>query len=90
MRMYSLLDVKTRVFGPVVLARTDDEIKRQLYTAAGDASEGNMLYTHPQDFNLMFLGFFDQDRGVVTPEVPAVLVENVGNLVPSRPSRQEA
>lgn len=83
MRVYSLQDVATRAFGSLMVIETEEAAKRAIADAALSEKSG-MLWAHPEHFNLYFLGFFDTDRGVLTVENPAVLVANVGSLLPDK------
>lgn len=72
MLVYSLLDVKAREYGPLVLAANDEMLFRSLRD--GVPGSGSVLEKYPEDFQVMYLGVFDQDTGQLVPEsIPQLL-----------------
>lgn len=82
MRIYSLLDLKVREYGALVLGSTDEAIKRAVRD--GIPGSNSTISKYPGDFNLMYLGEFDDETGVIVPVAVPLLVENVGVLIPSK------
>lgn len=79
MRIYSLLDLKVKEYGQLVLMPNDEAVKRALR----DMRNGGQttLQKYPEDFNLMVLGEFDPETGLLVPlEVPQ-LVDNVKTII---------
>lgn len=82
MRVYSLHDVKSRTYGALMIIDTEEAAMRAVAHASSGAQSG-MLHSHPQDFNLMFVGLFDIDTGkLIGSDVP-ILVANVASLLPT-------
>lgn len=72
MRMYSLLDVKLKEFGPIVLANNDFSLVRAMRD--GIPGSNSTVDKHPEDFQVMYLGDFDMDTGKVSPvDIPELL-----------------
>lgn len=73
--VYSLLDVKARQYGALVLATSDSHVLRSLKEAVpGSAS---VMERYPEDFHLMFVGYFDMETGVLEPTEAPILVTTV-------------
>lgn len=74
----SVYDKGAQVFGRPVFVRTEAEALRSFETQVRDANTdgSNPLFTHPQDFALYQLGWFDDESGKFeNRDVPARLVE---------------
>lgn len=78
MNIYSLFDRKVKEYGQLVVATTDDAIRRAVHE--GIPSSGTVIAKYPQDFDLMFLGSVDPETGVLTGQVPR-LIANVADLL---------
>jgi len=88
MNIYSLLDVKLKEYGPLVLANNDASVRRAL--CDGIPGSGGTVAKYPEDFNLMLLGHFDVETGQIVPEVVPLLVDNVGVILPPRVGAPDA
>lgn len=88
MNVYSLLDVKLREYGPLVLANNDASVRRAL--CDGIPGSGGTVAKYPEDFNLMLLGTFDVETGMMVPEVVPLLVDNVAVILPPRQEGADA
>lgn len=73
-KFYSLYDVKVSTFGNPFCAQSDGAAVRMVIDAASDPN--TMLYKHPADFILYFLGTFDEDTG----EVAGSKLNNLGTV----------
>lgn len=82
MNLYSLFDRKQREFGQIISGSNDEAVKRELRSAQKRSEAGNM-HLYPEDFDLMYLGRYIVETGVIEPQVPAKLVVNVGEYVAS-------
>lgn len=62
-KMYSVYDVKSGVYGPLMLCITDGEALR----AAADTvnASGNVISSHPEDFRLDYIGDFNMCTGQI-------------------------
>lgn len=79
MKIYSLLDLKVKEYGQLVLMANDESVKRALRDMAASGGQST-LQKYPEDFNLMCLGEFDPETGrLVAFEVPS-LVDNVKTI----------
>lgn len=81
MRVYSLLDRKLREYGGLVQANNGDACKRALVD--GIKGSNSLVEKHPEDFDLMEVGSFDSETGVLAGTVSGVpmFVDNVGTLL---------
>lgn len=81
MRVYSLLDRKLREYGGLVQANNGDAVKRALVD--GLKGSNSLVEKHPEDFDLMEVGEFDTDTGLLSGTSSGVpmLIENVGALI---------
>lgn len=79
MRMYSLFDRKMREYGAIVLGSNDESIVRALREMLG--SSASTMAKYPGDFDLMCLGVFDPETGVIGAEIPRLVVnvEDISN-----------
>lgn len=64
MLMYSVFDRKLQEYGNVVLARNDEHIRRNLID--GVKGSKSVMELHPEDFDLVCLGTFDELKGEVS------------------------
>lgn len=83
MRVYSLFDRKVMEYMSLVLGTTDEAVMRALAESFGTPS-ASTVFKYPQDFDLMRLGDFDPETGVITPEMPPRLVVNVSDILVSK------
>lgn len=79
MEIYSLFDRKLREFGPLLLSNNGESIKRALRD--GIPGSGSLIDKHPEDFDVMLLGAFDADSGVIVPEQVPHLLDNVAAII---------
>lgn len=72
MRLYSLLDKKAATFGSIMMAPTDGMMCR---TIEEMTQEGHTVRRYPEDFDLYYVGDFDDQSGRVgEPEAPGFIV----------------
>lgn len=81
MRVYSVLDLKVKEYGPLILGNSDAAMARA--ARDGVPGSGSVIAKHPEDFNLMYLGEFDVDTGMLVPVDVPILVENFATLIPA-------
>lgn len=80
MRVYSLFDRKAKEYMALVVGTNDELVIRGLQESFS-TPQANTVFKYPQDFDLMRLGEFDPETGVISPEVPARLVVNVAEIL---------
>lgn len=61
LRVYSIRDSKGEIFAPPFLKKTHGEAERDFTTLTRD--EKSMVYKYPEDFDLWYLGTFDDNSG---------------------------
>lgn len=79
MQIYSLLDRKLKEYGQLVLARNDEGIRRSVVD--GIRGSKSVVELHPEDFDVMHVGEFDVDAGVLTSTRVPRLVANVKDVL---------
>lgn len=77
-RVYSLLDRKLREFGPLVLAKNDETIRRSVVD--GIRGSKSVQEAHAGDFDLFCVGEFEEENGMLTHR-PPVIVANVAEIL---------
>lgn len=60
-QVYALYDSKAKIYHPPVMFNTEGEAERSFRTTA-NSSESN-VGQYPEDFDLFFLGTYNQDTG---------------------------
>jgi hypothetical protein len=88
-QLYSLLDRKIREFGPVLGERNEETLTRMLRDAVVVEDAQTMLQKYPEDFDLYYLGEYDNELGMIHPTTPR-LVYNVGEQFVYGTQRKEA
>lgn len=79
MKIYSLFDRKVREFLALVVCPNDESCVRALRESlVGSAST---VTKYPADFDLMCLGEFDVETGVIVPVVPALFVKDIASIL---------
>lgn len=78
--MFSIFDTKTRIFLAPFPARSDIDAQRQL-TADKDNPQlkATPIGQNPEDFELHCVSSFEDETGVMTPDVPR-FIANIGDL----------
>lgn len=83
MNIYSLFDRKLKLFGQLVLDRTDFAVQRGVVDAL-QSSPDTLIAKHPEDFDLYHVGSFDDETGKVEGR-DFKLVCCLRDLVPAKP-----
>ena len=65
LKMYSIRDQKAEVFNTPFYMKTHGEAERNFAKATGD--EKTMIHQYPKDFDLYYLGEYDDSKGKFTP-----------------------
>ena len=63
MVIVSILDTAAGAYGRPAFVASEGVAVRQFQDEVNRASEDNQLYRHPDDFNLYYLGTFDDNTG---------------------------
>lgn len=87
MNVYSLFDRKLKLYGQLVLERNDYSVQRALVDGIR-VSPDTLLGKHPEDFDLLQVGTFDEESGLLQDgeRFSPRLVCNVLELVAAAPS----
>lgn len=70
MRLYSMLDRKMKEFGAVMIAQNDEVMIR---TLKDSLPSGSIVASHPEDFDLFFLGAMAMETGVIASSSPTLV-----------------
>lgn len=76
--VYSIYDRATKLYAQPFFAQTDDVAIR---IVRGSFSPQSQLVLYPSDYDLMFLGTFDDSNGVIGHD-NARIVEHIRELMP--------
>lgn len=66
MRLYTIRDNKVEAYGMIFQADNNLVAVRIIIDAAND--QATLINKHPEDFNLYFVGVFDEQTGNLHPE----------------------
>lgn len=69
----SIFDRKVASYGRPMFARAVGEAMRIFRDEVNRAAEDNILYKHPEDFDLFLVGKFDEESGRLHPQDPMML-----------------
>lgn len=76
MKVYSVYDKKSLVYGQLMTCQDEIQAKRLFERAVMDSD--TMLFHYPEDFVLVFVGDFDEKKGVFAlPSIPKQILEAV-------------
>lgn len=78
MRIYSLFDRKVREYGGLVLSPTDEASCRAL---AEGLPPGSTVAKFPGDFDLMYLGDFSPEAGLIYAATVPVFIACVADIL---------
>lgn len=87
-KLYSLFDRKLLQFGGIVVDVNDFACQRALLDAVR-SSPDSLMSMHPEDFDLYYLGTFEEELGVLVVEHKKIVC-NVAELVTPRLLGKEA
>lgn len=68
-RIYSIRDIKSELFGPLMAFHRDGEAMRALDSTV-NSNKDNQIAKNPEDFRLFFIGEFDEAKGTFTSHKP--------------------
>lgn len=78
-RVYSMFDRKLRQYGQLMLERNHYAIQRTMVDGL-QASPDSLIAKHPEDFDLVCFGEFNEESGVMSVGAPELVI-NLGELV---------
>lgn len=88
-RLYSIYDNVSLSYGPPSIEVSDAAASRMHRTVINNPQAG-LLYRFPSDYDLYYLGTYDNDTGYVVPQVPPQLVVKGGAVIDHPHSVSEA
>lgn len=68
MKVYSVFDKKSQLYGPLMTCRTEVEAVRNFERACID--ERSPMNAYPQDFDLMLICEFSDENGIISLNTP--------------------
>lgn len=75
LKMYSIFDSKLAAFSVPFYEHKDAVAIRKFTDAVNDGSNpNNQWFNHPEDFQLFFLGEFDDNTGELIPSKPQAML----------------
>ncbi|UPW40904.1 nonstructural protein [Sigmofec virus UA08Rod_6143] len=72
--IYTLMDVKSAKFGPVMTFANDELAIRSFCAMISSPDKDSLIALYPQDYSLYSLAVYDNDTGEIRPEVAPRLV----------------
>lgn len=85
--MYSIRDSKGDFYDRIFLQLTHGEAERTFTTIANDPK--TPIGQYPEDYDLYFLGEFDNVTGIITPVVPQHVIKAINVPKPRVPKKAE-
>lgn len=73
LKLYSVKDNKAGTYGTPFFQPGDVQATRIFSAEINRAAADNLLYTHPDDFDLYELGSYDEQTGQVSTDNPSLL-----------------
>jgi len=81
LKMFSIRDQKAETFNSPFFQSTHGEAERAFRTAVHDSK--TQLHQYPEDFDLYFLGEYDNQSGVISPlDTPQHMVKAISCIKP--------
>lgn len=71
--IFAIKDEKTGEFHPPFFQKTPQAAIRLFKTEINRAHDNNHAYLYPEDFQLYYLGTFNQVTGAINPEITAMV-----------------
>lgn len=68
-KVYAVQDAKSGMFNAPIFLLSDGEALRAFMDACREGSD-SLLSKYPEDFNLFFIGTYDENEGILKGEVP--------------------
>lgn len=72
--LFSILDVKSSVYGPVMSFINDQTAIRAFQEMCISRDDTSLLALYPTDYVLSHIGIYDQSLGVITPCTPRIVI----------------
>jgi hypothetical protein len=85
MKIFTLYDLKSEKADKLFLANTIGEAERQFQDAITMAPEGNLLKSHPEHFDLYYLGDFDETAPSLDAVMDGQVIVNGAKLLENTP-----
>lgn len=83
LKVYSIRDAKAEVYNAPFYKGTHGEAERDFRTAVND--EKSFLSQYPDDFDLYYIGDFDQNTGLVTSlDTPMHIIKAIACVKPKQ------
>lgn len=84
-KAYSIRDSKSEIFNPPFYKQTHGQAERDFQTVVND--EKSMIFQYPDDFDLYYVGEYDDQKGVFRPlPTPEHIIKAVQMKQQNRPN----
>jgi len=81
MFIFTVRDAKAEAYMQPFFGRSKGEAIRAIQTEVNSGKQDNMLASYPEDFNLFYIGEFNEQTGeIILPEGGAVNLGNAANF----------
>jgi len=82
LKMYSIRDLKSEVYKAPFYKKTHGEAERDFKTAVNDPQSGS-LNQYPEDYDLFFVGEYDDNTGKILPlDIPQHVAKAISLKTP--------
>lgn len=79
-RLYAIYDRVALSYGPPLTYVNDGEAIRDMHSIVSNPSSG-LYHNYPSDYDVYYIGNYDNESGMLTPSVPPQLVVKGGTLL---------
>lgn len=84
-RMYSIYDRRTKMWLPPMTYVNDAHVRRDVRSQISRARDGDMLAQFPEDYEIHYLGEFDDSSGIIAAgELPECVCRITDLVVPEK------
>lgn len=74
-KIYSIRDAKGNVFFTPKYFRNEDEARRYIHQLVNTPNEQNLINRYPEDYDLFYLGTYNEESGRINGIVPTHIVK---------------
>lgn len=73
--VYAYYDTEGKIYDIPFFARTSLQAKRRMEIDIKAANEKTVIAMFPEKFELYFIGYYDQDQGILEPNGPKIVIK---------------
>lgn len=73
MQIYAIKDLEAKTMGTPFFQPSQPHAVRAFKTEINRADQTNTIYLYPEEFDLYYLGEFNEETGEITPKIERIL-----------------